>query len=877
MKRNSALPTLVILLCLLFASLQMAPLLDLSNQQHLEDFTARRIFTKISVQQQPSFLVDDTRHIEPSMDSTIVEAPNAPGASSQIWQVECVACPDRFGLASDRNLRLDSTGHPHIVYGGDRLFYARYDGANWRHDTVDSGPYVGEFAALALDANDDPHIAYLDWEHSAVRYARWTGVDWVVQTAVNGESAGGFVSLVLDHNNDPVISYHDRGDLTLRVARWTAAGWAVQIVDQVATNFYGINGSSASNSLVMDSSGRPAISYFGSSSTLNYAFWNGSVWVTQEVAEVGANQGAFTSLALGNADAPHISFTTWDEGLGYAYWTGSAWIIQKVDSVGGFNSIALDDDGVPHISYDTNGLRYARWSDGAWDVQMVAGAGGQSSLALDSDGNPYIAFIGIESDGTGINWTLARWTGTVWDQQVVDNAEPGAAFGSLVLDVAGNPHAVYVNHGSSGLGSTLQYAYLKDSAWNRQTVDSAISAVLSLDSTGRPYIVYYRRNTSYPEALPSIMVAYQIGDTWVTEQIDEGSADGYALSIVLDAFDHPHITYFGPPGAGLLYTHWTGAEWETRSVDRAALYDASLTLDAEGHPHIAYFDGVNQDLHYTYWTGDAWDTQTVDSMGNTGRFPSLALDANGQPHISYHDATHWDLKYAQWTGSTWDIQTVDRWGDGQGTALALDANDSPHISYISYGQQEVRYAYRVGNGWVVRTIDRGHALNWRTSLALDTANRPHIGYGDTWPIENARHAWLVSAPSLDKQASPVDGVEVEDSVTYTLTVSGPGLSLQLLDSLPDSVRFVSGSLSTDILPAAVYSPTAHAISWQGTLISDTVQMIQFQVTPIEEAPESSLSAPIVNTAWLTDVTSNQSVSATVIVNSKRSYLPLLMR
>lgn len=884
MKLDGALSILLILLCLFFASTQMAASPNLLSQPQVNDFTAsqflKNLETADSVQRQPFNLADDKRQIETPKRLSFGETPTTPDASSQVWQVDCVACPDRFGLASDRNLRLDSAGHPHIVYGGDRLFYARHDGADWHYDTVDSGPYVGEFATLVLDANDHPHIAYLDWDYAAIKYARWTGAEWVVQIVVSGETVGGFVSLALDRNNDPLISYHDREDQTLRVARWTGAGWAVQIVDQVATNFYAINGSTASNSLVMDSSGRPAISYFGSSSTLNYAFWNGSAWVIQEVAKIGAHQGAFISLALDNADAAHISYTTWDEGLRYAYRAGSTWTVQEIDSVGRFNSLALDSAGAPHISYDGYGLRYARWSDGAWDVQIVSGAGGQSSLALDSDGNPYIGYNSIESDDTGTNWMLAYWTGTGWNFQVVDDAELGAAFGSLVLDVTGAPHAVYVNQRPSGLGNTLQYAYLKDSVWNRQTVDSAawnIDTTLSLDSAGRPYIVYYRRTPSVPEAFPSIMVAHQVGDTWEIEHIDDGSADGYALSLALDALDYPHITYFGPPGAGLMYTHWTGAAWETRSVDRTALYDAALTLDADGRPHIAYFDGVNQDLRYAHWTGDAWDIQTVDSAGNTGRFPSLALDAIGQPHISYHDATNWDLKYAQWSGSAWDIQTVDRWGDGLGTSLVLDASDSAHISYISYGQNEVRYAYRTANGWVVQTIDRGQALRWQTSLALDAAGRPHIGYGDTWPIDNVKYAWLVSTLSLDKQAAPADGVQVDDSVTYTLTLSGPGLSVQLWDPLPDHVRYVAGSLSGDISPSAIYSPTAHAVGWQGTLISDTVQTIQFQVTPIQEIEGFLLSAPIVNTAWLTDVASNKGVSATVIVNSQRFYLPVMMQ
>jgi hypothetical protein len=140
--------------------------------------------------------------------------------------------------------------------------------------------------------------------------------------------------------------------------------------------------------------------------------------------------------------------------------------------------------------------------------------------------------------------------------------------------------------------------------------------------------------------------------------------------------------------------------------------------------------------------------------------------------------------------------------------------------------------------------------------------------------------------TLRKQATPTDGLRNNDTLTYTLTLFGPDLSVRLWDPLPPSVRYVSGSITDTIgsisgtlaLPAAVYSPTAHAILWEGTLLTDTVDVIRFQVTPgITGTGSLSLSLPIVNTAWLTATESGRSVSATVIVNGWRLYLPLTLR
>jgi hypothetical protein len=73
------------------------------------------------------------------------------------------------------------------------------------------------------------------------------------------------------------------------------------------------------------------------------------------------------------------------------------------------NSIALDSDGNPHISYtvtvnwQTNhyDLNYAIWNGSAWNIQAVeAGVGGFASLALDSHGNSHVSYISVVNGGS---------------------------------------------------------------------------------------------------------------------------------------------------------------------------------------------------------------------------------------------------------------------------------------------------------------------------------------------------------------------------------------------------------------------------------------------------------------------------------------------
>jgi uncharacterized repeat protein (TIGR01451 family) len=78
------------------------------------------------------------------------------------WTIDCPDCPKLFSSMTDRSLRLDAAGRPHVAYGQDHLYYAWHDGVAWRYETADASPGVGIYASLALDGGGSPHISYWD-------------------------------------------------------------------------------------------------------------------------------------------------------------------------------------------------------------------------------------------------------------------------------------------------------------------------------------------------------------------------------------------------------------------------------------------------------------------------------------------------------------------------------------------------------------------------------------------------------------------------------------------------------------------------------------------------------------------------------------------
>ncbi len=360
--------------------------------------------------------------------------------------------------------------------------------------------------------------------------------------------------------------------------------------------------------------------------------------------------------------------------------TNTLWNIETVDStnaVGWDSSIALDAAGRPHISYCREepymggvacaALKYT-WSDGTtWHTETVDTewfTGKDTSLALDSAGRPHIAYTRQYCEmGCGpVALKYAFYNGATWQIQVVDPGNAGA-YPSLALDSLGRPHLTY------GVGNGgLKYAWYDGSTWQIEVVEyGALNGYFSslvLDVAGRPHIVYVNTDTY------QLKYAWYDGTSWQIEVIDSYSSVVGGSTLVLDQFDQPHVAYCDPNNLHLKYAWRDEAGWQSEIVDmqRGELH-RSFALDSLDRPRIAYYDITSgrDDLRYAWHDGASWHIETVDSAGDVGQFASLTLDALDQVHISYSDDTNGDLKYAMAPcvpAQALDIGGPTRWSTG---------------------------------------------------------------------------------------------------------------------------------------------------------------------------------------------------------------------
>ncbi len=345
-------------------------------------------------------------------------------SSPSDWRIEVVDFAGDVG--SYTSMDIDSNGYAHISYdsyANAEIRYAKWTGSAWIIETVDSTSDVGWYTSIALDSNDNPHISYYDFFYNFdLKYAKWThspSGKWIIQVVDSAGDVGRHASIALDSNDNPHIAYFDYTNSDLKYAKWTGSIWNIETVDS-ASNV------GAYASMALDSNDNLHISYVGNG-ILKYARLSGSTW-SSEIVDAGSRV-SYTSIALDSNDNPHISYQDYipNYDLKYAMWNGTAWNVELVDAIGvlgGWTSLALDSNNMPHISYydQTNAdLKYATKADLQPPSRSISLNIDPDTLNLKSKGRWITAYLSTNASVYDVNTSSILLQDTLiperWDYQ----------------------------------------------------------------------------------------------------------------------------------------------------------------------------------------------------------------------------------------------------------------------------------------------------------------------------------------------------------------------------------------------------------------------------------------------------------------------------
>ena len=324
-----------------------------------------------------------------------------------------------------------------------------------------------------------------------------------------GTDKGEYCSLAIDHNDNPHIAYYDYDFKDLRYAYYENGIWTIDIVDSI-----GDAGSDCS--IAVDSQGRPHISYqqryLGYHWSLKYATLSDTGWSRTMVATSYdtsiAEIGEYCSITINNSDYPCISYTQkYPHKIVLAFKDVNGWHFSDVNEVYQpyYTKIRLENGEIPIIGYHRLGTQnenilevaFLNPADSSWNIITLPDTVERISyghlVGFDTDnlGNVYYVYFNADSD-----LQLAVYDGQNWNIETI-------------LDYphfAGRPSfSLKINDADQPCLATFQdeiYFYRKiNGQWESTMVDDGVSpgwyCSLAFDSDDYPRIAAYARTLNY--------------------------------------------------------------------------------------------------------------------------------------------------------------------------------------------------------------------------------------------------------------------------------------------------------------------------------------------------------------------------------------------
>ena len=643
------------------------------------------------------------------------------------FSYEALAGGGGFDAGTSPSLAADKAGNLHAAYRGttgtQELQYAKRNpaGAWGGAVTLDPGTVVTN-VVLALDAADNPVIAYRDASASQLKVARFSG-SWSISVVEAGSFAPG--GAAVDAAGAVNISYYDAAAKHLKFARSIGVAWSTQTVDSSLAD------TGRESALALDASQQPNISYYdASNAALKFASATaGGGWSIATV-DAGVTLSTGCVLALDGESRAHIAYADVAGGaVKYASMTASGWLVRVVESGSGLGGLrvgmALDGAGAASISYSdraAGSLKHAQWTGTAFSTQTIdssADQGLESSLALDGAGNVHVAY----RDATDKAFKVAHWTGAALPAAFGGNARGRAQAPSAMAGAALSTTSIqwsWTDNASNELGFRLYGALVSTGPF---TLIAGTSTIAASPSAGGVQ--------SYTET------GLTSGTTYYRYAVAVGTG-GFAVSGVAGAFPANVSDAVSPTivnnqtGDAVLRRTNTGT-YSVNFFDSGGSHLASFAVKASTVPGGAGPDliafttvaaGIGLDAYTAAWPLPAAvfnalqggvtnyiTVQVLDGAGNaaTGTDLFYVLRDTSVPSISGHV-----VQVSSQGITAVEVDCFDAAGSLQSTAFTqADGSGTFVLNGVPLG------AFRVQASWLINGV--GNSV-WIDSVPVDTTN-----------------------------------------------------------------------------------------------------------------------------------------------------------
>jgi hypothetical protein len=658
----------------------------------------------------------------------------------------------------------------------------------------DIGADVGQHTSLVRDSSGKPVMSYYDATNGDLKVVHCGDINCGPKTITLPDTAGDvgrYTSLALDGSGYPVVSYYDATNHDLKVMHCNDDNCDPNVNGAESKISFETGGDIGQyTSLVLDTLGRPVVSYYDASNgdlkVLHCTNSNCSAGNITNTPDSGGDVGQYTSLALDDntPQRPVVSYYDVTNGNLKVLHCGDADCssgnsITSPDTenvVGAHTSLALDGNTPkrPVISYyyaGTGDLKVLHCDDancaGNESANIVspdtAGAvGAYSSLAMYA-GNPTVAYYDLDNGDLKVlrcgdaNCSSGNSIASVDTEGVI------GAYTSLALDSSGYPSASYydADHGMLKFlrcwdASCTSGQMLARVDWGG---DIGAHISLALDSGGRPVVSYQDAANDDLKVMHCNDANCAGGDESIVSPDTVGIV-GETTSLALDSGGNPVISYSIQVGMNfdlkVMHCNDPNCAGDNEIINTPDTGDAasvgtytSLLLDGSGRPVVAYGDYDNADLKVLHCNdvncaagGDS--ITTPDTSAGVGLYTSLALDAAGNPVVSYWQSSLLDLRVLHCddvncsgdeSGHIASPDTTD--SVGMYTSLLLDASGYPVVSYYDYTNKNLKVLH-CGNanctaGNSITSPDTPGDVGGYSSLPqrLDGSGNPVVSYFDS--------------------------------------------------------------------------------------------------------------------------------------------------